>query len=123
MTRPTLPRLLFASLLAGVVVLPAAHADAPTRYYIDGKRIPTPKQLPPVYPQAEQRRRIGGTVVVAFDFDADGKVTAATVKTSSGNKNLDQAALVAVRQWTIEPPVENGAPQAGSSETSLSFSP
>ena len=122
--RPRSP-LLVGALAALLATLPGAGmASTPlVKYYLDGKRIPTPKQLPPVYPPKEQRRRIGGTVVVAFDYDADGKVTAASVKTSSGNQNLDKAAVVAVLQWTVAPPQKDGVPQAGSTETSLTFTP
>ncbi len=102
-----------------------ASAQAPTlhKYYIDGKQIPTPKQLPPVYPEKEQRRRIGGTVRVAFTYAADGKVTSATVKTSSGNRNLDAAAVTAVKQWIVETVPKDGGPAAGAAETSVDFTP
>ena len=102
-----------------------ASAQAPTirKYYIDGKQIPTPKQVPPVYPEKEHQRRIGGTVLVAFTYAADGKVTSATVKTSSGNKNLNAGAVAAVKQWIVETAAKDGGPTAGVSETSISFSP
>lgn len=102
-----------------------ASAQAPTarKYYVDGQQIPTPKQLPPVYPEKELRRRIGGTAVVAFTYAADGKVTSATIKTSSGNKNLDAAAVTAVRQWTGQGVAKDRVPAAGASETAVSFSP
>lgn len=90
---------------------------------MDGKQIPTPKQVPPVYPEKELRRHIGGTAVVAFTYAADGKVTSATIKTSSGNKNLDAAAVASVRQWTGQGVAKDGVPAAGASETTVSFSP
>ena len=99
-----------------------AQSAPNVRYYVDGKRIPTPAQLPPVYPAKELKRRITGTTVVAFSYDSDGKVTAATVKTSSGNKNLDNAAVAAVRQWTVVPQLKDGMPSAGESETPVTFS-
>lgn len=126
------PRRFHSTLLAalsclGVLVLSStdASAQAPTirKYYIDGKQIPTPRQVPPVYPEKELRRRIGGTAVVAFTYTADGKVTSATIKASSGNKNLDAAAVASVRQWTVDTVAKGGAPAAGASETTVSFSP
>ena len=119
----------FAALVALAAAFPgwpgSVSAQAPTirKYYIDGKQIPTPKQLPPVYPEKEHKRRIGGTVLVAFTYSADGRVTSATVKVSSGNKNLDAAAVDAVKQWIVETVAKDGGPTAGASETSISFSP
>lgn len=107
------------------VLTPCASATAPIArtYYENGKPIPAPKQVPPVYPPKEHQRRIGGTVEVAFDFDRDGKVTAASVKASSGNRNLDAAALASVKQSRFDPPLKDGAPQPGSSTTTITFTP
>lgn len=108
------------------VLAGAASADQSPdnrKYYIDGKRIPTPDRVPPIYPQKEFRRRIGGSATIAFDYDASGRVTAATVKSSSGNKNIDNAALVAVRQWKITPLPVDGHVVAGSSEAAIVFTP
>ena len=109
--------------LVSTSINPASARQPETRkFYVDGKRIPAPAQVPPVYPVKEQRRGIGGTTVVAFTYGADGKVRTAEVKTSSGNNNLDSAAVAAVRQWTVNSS-RDGVPTAGSSETSLTFTP
>lgn len=104
----------------------AARQDGqigPTKYYRDGKRIAAPANPPPVYPQRELRRGIGGTTVVAFTLGADGKINGAQVKTSSGNKNLDKAAVDAVLKWKTVPLDKNGAPFSGAGETEITFAP
>jgi TonB family protein len=99
-----------------------AGTAAPTRtYYENGKQISAPLRLPPEYPARERQRRIGGTVIVAFGYGTNGKVTSATIKTSSGNKNLDNAALTAVRRWTIEAPVQVDAQAPDKRETTLTL--
>ena len=81
------------------------------------------REWDPVYPSRELQRRIGGTTIVAFSYDADGKVVSASVKSSSGNKSLDNAAVTAVKQWTVASPVKDGQPMAGESESPVTFSP
>ena len=104
--------------------VPAQASNSPNvKYYENGKRIPTPAQVPPIYPAKEFQRRIGGTAVIAYSYGADGKVTSASVKSSSGNKNLDNAAVAAVKQWTVAPEVKDGLPSAGASESPVTFSP
>lgn len=95
----------------------------PTKYYQNGKRIAPLANPPPIYPQKEFRRRIGGTTLVAFTLDADGKINGAQVKTSSGNKNLDKAAVDAVLTWKVTPLDKNGKPFSGVGETEITFAP
>lgn len=119
--RSLLPAIAILVLAAGA---PAGTAAASVvKYYASGKQIPAPVNLPPVYPASEQRRRIGGTVIVAYAYGADGKVVSASVKTSSGNQNLDKAAVTAVRKWVVSPRVEDGKPVAGEAETPVTFTP
>lgn len=125
-----IPRILLVVAVAMLAWAPASALAArqegqigPTKYYQDGKRIPPPANAPPVYPSKEFRRRIGGTTVVAFTLDADGKITRAQVKTSSGNKNLDKAAVESVLKWKTIPLDKNGAPFSGAGETEITFVP
>lgn len=53
----------------------------------------------PTYPPAARRAGITGTVVVEAAVDANGDVTSASVQRTSGNRDLDRAALQAVRRW------------------------
>ncbi len=54
---------------------------------------------PPVYPPAAQRRGEEGRVVVRVDIGTDGIARNATVETSSGFKELDQAAIESTKAW------------------------
>jgi len=55
-----------------------------------------------IYP-TELAPNIVASVVAAVDIGVDGKVTNAAVVTSSGYPTLDEAALVAIRQFAFEP--------------------
>ncbi|GAA5484237.1 energy transducer TonB [Haloferula sargassicola] len=62
----------------------------------------------PVYPSRLLSKGIGGKVIVAVTVTADGRVAGAKVRTSSGNRELDDAALKAVRKWKFRPAVSGG---------------
>jgi protein TonB len=62
----------------------------------------------PVYPSRLLSQGIGGKVVVAVVVDETGKVTGAKIRDSSGNRELDNAALKAVRKWKFQPAVRGG---------------
>lgn len=62
----------------------------------------------PVYPSRLLSKGIGGKVVVAVMVDASGKVSSAKIRNSSGNRELDNAALKAVRKWKFQPSVRGG---------------
>lgn len=61
-----------------------------------------------VYPTRLLSKRIGGKVLVAVVVDAAGKVSSARVRNSSGNRDLDNAALKAVRKWKFQAAVRGG---------------
>lgn len=63
---------------------------------------------PPQYPREELRRGIGGTTVLIISIDANGGVLDVEVQNSSGNRNLDRAAMQAARKWRFNPAVKNG---------------
>ena len=48
------------------------------------------------------------TVRLRLHVDDEGNVTEATILTSSGSRELDDAALDAVGHWEYEPAVQNG---------------
>lgn len=65
---------------------------------------PLPGQNPaPAYPFVPWRRGIEGTVVVRLVIDVAGTVTTATVATSSGCRQLDEAAVTQLKTWRFEP--------------------
>jgi TonB family protein len=56
----------------------------------------------PRYPPPALRDGIGGTVRVGFRFNTCGNVRDAWIETSSGNRDLDRAALNEVLKWQID---------------------
>lgn len=63
----------------------------------------------PRYPVNELRSGIEGTVILRVLVDIDGRPVAVTVETSSGNRNLDKAALQHVlKTWRFKPAMQNG---------------
>ncbi len=123
MSRPRITTLVttFAGLLAltailGVLAFPmtgTAWAGAkPVK--VEGA-IQPPKALQtvsPVYPAEEKESKVEGQVVTEVVINEQGQVESVKVETSSGNANLDQAAVDAIRQWTFEPATLNGKPVA-----------
>lgn len=111
----------FAGLLALTAVLAVfafpmagtAWADAkPLR--VEGKVQP-PKPLsktPPEYPDSARENRVEGTTAVEITIDKQGKVQDPVVKQSSGNEDLDKAAVQAVSAWTFQPATLDGKPVA-----------
>ena len=76
---------------------------------------------PPQYPPEEQRRGITGTVTVSLTYDPNGNVTDVQVLKSSGNRNLDRAAVKAAKRWKVNPAVRNGVKVAGVAKTDVVF--
>lgn len=123
MSRPRIATLVttFAGLLAltavlGILAFPmtgtAWAGSKPVK--IEGA-IKPPKALqtvPPAYPSEERENKIEGVVINEVVINEQGKVESVKVEKSSGNANLDQAAVDAVEQWTFEPATLNGNPVA-----------
>lgn len=63
----------------------------------------------PRYPLNELRNGVQGTVVLRVLVDIDGTPVDVTVETSSGNRNLDRAALQHVlKTWRFKPAMRDG---------------
>ena len=60
---------------------------------------------------------------VTFDVDASGIPLDARIIQRSGSRDLDRAALEAVRGWRFQPAQSNGQPMAGSLEIPIDFQP
>lgn len=76
---------------------------------------------PPQYPPEEARRGITGTVTVSLSYDPNGNVLDVQVIKSSGNRNLDRAAVKAAKRWKINPRVVGGVKVAGVAKTDVVF--
>lgn len=72
---------------------------------------PTPvNRMPPQFPRSLLKKGVGGKVILTCVIDANGQMTSAKVKSSSGHSLLDQAALDAVRRWKFKPAMRQGKP-------------
>jgi protein TonB len=70
---------------------------------------PTPvSKMQPNYPSSLLSKGIGGTTKVSLVVDESGKVVSASVKQSSGNAELDKAAVNAATKWKFKPAQKAG---------------
>lgn len=84
-------KMLTASLIWPLLLSPVAHSATDK----DLSVIDAPKLS---YPQAAKLAKQEGMVVISGQINAQGKVTQAQIKTSSGHVALDQAALKQVQK-------------------------
>lgn len=110
--------------------IPAAALAQPTPPSVDsaaGARVdvppqPSPTNAAPGYPPASRTRREAGRVILRITISATGDVAEAEIYQSSGFSRLDQAALVAVRQWKFTPAQSEGRNVATRVKIPVSFS-
>jgi protein TonB len=63
----------------------------------------------PIYPEAELRAGVEGTVLLSTEVKSDGKVGTIEVKQGvEGHLAFSDAAMAAVQQWCFEPARKNG---------------
>lgn len=102
---------------------PAAPAPAAAPAVADSAT-PVPLSQPaPRYPRTALNRGIGGTVQVRATIAADGSVERMELATGSGNRDLDRAAMEAVRRWTFKPATRNGQPIVTDVLVPITFNP
>ena len=77
-------------------------------------------QIAPVYPPKLKRNRVQGTVQVVFIVDENGNVKRPSIEKSS-NREFNENALKAVRQWKFEPGGKDGKKVKTRVRVSLSF--
>jgi iron complex outermembrane recepter protein len=75
-----------------------------------------------VYPPSALAERKHGDVVLAVTVDADGHVSMVEVL-ESGGAALDEAAIIAVRQWTFRPAMRGDKPVASRIKVPFHFAP
>jgi iron complex outermembrane recepter protein len=75
-----------------------------------------------VYPPSALAERKDADVVLAVTVDADGHVSKVDVL-ESGGADLDEAAIVAAREWTFVPATRNGKPVASRIKMPFHFAP
>lgn len=76
---------------------------------MDSPPLPVSKAQP-VYPPALLKKGIGGKVLVACVVDDSGQVVSTSIKMSSGQPDLDKAAINAVGKWKFKPGIKAGKP-------------
>lgn len=84
--------------------------------------VPIPGQTPaPDYPSAAMRNGDQGTVMVRVEVGTDGVPLAVDVAQRSGSRELDRAAVEAVRQWRFQPAQRDGQPVIGAVTVPIDF--
>jgi TonB family protein len=71
----------------------------------------------PVYPREELRQGIHGKVTIVMVNNACGQVRDVWITKSTGNRNLDRAAVKAARNWVVKPFNDRG----GTAQTDIVF--
>lgn len=83
---------------------------------------PIPGQMPtPSYPRRALRRGEEGTVLVRAEVGSDGVPISVSLVQGSRSRELDRAALDAVRRWRFRPGHVNGHPIVGSVVVPIEF--
>ena len=103
----------------------AARREAPAQRRqpaVQRNRDARPLQHPaPEYPVAAARAGDEGTVLVRAQIDASGKPGNVELAQRSRSRDLDRAALAAVRQWTFEPAIRDGKAVASTVQVPVDF--
>lgn len=77
----------------------------------------------PEYPAIALRHGEGGRVVLQVRIDENGLPTDVDVARRSGSRELDRAAIQAVREWRFKPAIQNGKPVPSVVELPIDFRP
>ncbi|KRG71095.1 energy transducer TonB [Pseudoxanthomonas dokdonensis] len=114
---------------APVATTPAPVADKPVTRRTPASPPPARAARPlasnaqPKYPAAALRSGIGGTVLVRANVSAYGVPADVDIVKRSGNRDLDRAAVNAVRHWRFEPAQANGKRVASLVQVPVEFKP
>lgn len=125
-TAPPAPAALPAPLDEGVQpAMPVANApgaSTPPALAPGEQPVPLKGQSPaPRYPSAALRRGESGTVLVRVEVDTAGMPAGVALVQRSGSRDLDRAAMEAVRGWRFQPAQRNGQAIAASLVIPIDF--
>jgi iron complex outermembrane receptor protein len=110
---------LFSALLAaGAVNASTAAAQVPA----DVRPPVVLHHVDAVYPPSAIAERKDADVILTVTIDADGHVSKVDVA-QSGGSDLDEAAIVAAREWSFVPATRNGKPVASRIKMPFHFAP
>lgn len=102
---------------------PTRPTPAPSVANSTASSAPYPTSQPaPRYPRGALRAGVEGTVEVQVDVGPDGVPTSVALASGSGNRELDRAAMDAVRRWRFRPAMANGQPTVGRVTVPIQFS-
>ena len=104
--------LMFVALVAAGL-LAAAGVAAQEQAYKPGNGVTNPvliKEVKPNYTEGAIRRRVQGVVEMSVVVLRDGTVGDDVRITKSLDEELDQQAIIAVRQWRFRPGTKDGEP-------------
>jgi len=76
-------------------------------------------QVAPIYPAKAKKKHIEGQVLLQARIGVDGIVQ--DLKVISGNRELTQAAIDAVRQWRYRPTLRDGTPVEVTTKITVTF--
>lgn len=76
-------------------------------------------QVAPIYPAKAKKKHIEGQVLLQARIGVDGKIQDLSV--ISGNPELTQAAIDAVRQWRYRPTLKDGTPVEVTTKITVTF--
>lgn len=110
--RPVAPAAPPSTVPAPAPAAPAASADTAAR------PLSTPA---PRYPREAQRRRLEGTVLLRVHVRANGDAGDIDLVQGSGSRDLDRAAVEAVRRWRFAPAMRNGQPVESAVQVPIAF--
>lgn len=101
---------------------PAPAAPAPSQTFTEANYRANYKSNPkPEYPRLAKSRGWQGKVLLRVQVTADGRSAGVAVQQSSGHKQLDDAAIEAVRNWTFIPAKRGDTPVASTVTVPIQF--
>ena len=108
---------------ASTATRPTRKADSTTPARTSRiNRAPEPvARIQPEYPPQAFRNHEEGTVLVRVNVDANGMATNPEVVNRSGSRELDRAAMDAVRRWQFKPALKDGKAIASAVEVPVEF--
>ena len=117
-------RLVVAAALGAAWGLPVARPAAAQATHAGHDAVPpvVVHHVDAVYPPSALAAREHADVVLAVTVDADGHVSKVDL-VESGGPDLDEAAIVAAREWTFVPAMREGKPVASRIKMPFHFAP
>lgn len=96
-------------------------ANARSLAHLTRNARPLADNAPPKYPVTALRAGVEGMVLVRAEIGADGTPTDVGYARRSGDRDLDRAALSAVRNWRFRPALRNGKAVASVIQVPVDF--